>query len=135
MAFLTKRQLKFYLVGVGLVTLLALLITAVVMLLGGSAGDSEASERGARDTRPAETGTSTAEAEIFSAEERIMSQMEVPEEYKELFESRWKPFRPVYEKWSPGQIEPFWIDPKIIVEEQLKKESNRAVRDFLEELP
>lgn len=131
MALLTKRQLKFYLGGVGLVTLLALFITVLIMLLGGRAGGDR---RGTQNASPG-GGTSTEEIELFSAEDRIVQHLEVPEEYKELFVPRWKPFRPVYDRWSPSQIEPFWIDPKKIVEEQLKKESNRAVRGFLEELP
>ncbi|MFO7849431.1 MAG: hypothetical protein R6V67_05690 [Spirochaetia bacterium] len=132
MAFLTARQLKLYLSGVGLVTLLALLVTVLIMLLGGR---TDSPDEGARDEGSRGGEASAEEVDIFSSEERIVSQIEVPEEYKAVFEARWKPFRPVYDSWSKEQIEPFWIDPKKIIEEQLKKESSKAVNSFLEELP
>lgn len=127
MAFLTARELKLYLMGVGFLTLIALLVTALIMLLGGG-GDTRSSE-------DAEATRVTREAEVFATEDRLVSRMEVPAEYRSLFEADWKPFREIHESWSRAQIAPYWIEPEKIVEQQLKKESDEAVESFLEELP
>jgi hypothetical protein len=137
MAFLTTRELKFYLIGVGLLTLIALFVTVLIILIGGG----EAQEQGSAEsgTEITDDGTAGGEPsavdEIFAPGERTVSRMKVPEEYRRLFEPSWKSFRHIHDTWSREQIDRYWIDPREIVEQQVKKESEKAVESFLEELP
>jgi hypothetical protein len=138
MAFLTTRELKFYLIGVGLLTLIALFVTVLIMLIGGGGGQTpeDAAESGTEITGAGTAdGEPSGTEEIFAPGERTVSRMKVPEEYRRLFEPSWKPFRRIHDTWSREQIDRYWIDPREIVEQQVKKESEKAVESFLEELP
>ncbi len=132
MAFLTAKELKLYLIGVGLLTLVVLFVTVLIMLMGGRGGEERESAEAGTEISGAETSGADA---IFAPEEQAVSRMEVPQEYRRLFEPNWKPFREVHEKWSRDQIQRYWIEPRDIVEQQVKKESEKAVESFLEELP
>lgn len=133
MALLTAKELKYYLIGVGFVTILALFVTVLIILLSGG-GDSAPSDASG-ERAPADGSAVSAAEEMFSYDAKVVSRMRVPEPYKALFSPEWKSFRPVQEKWSRDQIAPYWIDPKKIVKKELEKESREAVSGFLEELP
>jgi hypothetical protein len=121
---------------VGFVTLIVLFVTVLILLLGGGRDGREAREQDSGQAPVyAGDGAGGSETGIFTTEEEAASRMKVPDEYKVLFEPEWKPFRPVHDSWSRRQIDQFWIEPERIVEQQLKKESEEAVRSFLEELP
>ncbi len=132
MAFLTAREIKLYFSIVALVTLVAVFVTVLIILLGGREG------RSGDGRRPEQVNTYRSESGIedtLSTEPMLGGRMKVPEEFKALFEAEWKPFRHIHDRWTQQQIEAYWIDPEKIIEEELRKESDEAVRSFLEELP
>lgn len=132
MAFLSKREIKLYLGIVGLVTLLALFVTVLIIMIGRSGEEPSARPDGGAAELP-EGGEF--QNDIFSPQEEVVSQMEVPDDYRALFRPEWKEYRQIHGSWSRAQIEAFWVEPEKIVEQQLEKESDKAVETFLKELP
>ncbi len=132
MAFLTAREIKLYLMIVALVTLLAVFVTALIILLGGR-GDGEGGGR--RPERVEAYKPDSATEDPLRTKPILSGRMKVPEDFKALFEAEWKPFRQLQRRWTKPQIEAYWIDPQKIIEEELRKESEKAVSSFFEELP
>lgn len=129
MAFLTGKQTKIYLLAVGGLSIIALLATVVIMLLSG--GDSNAG--GGDKAYEAETAL---EAESFSqAAGTVVQELQVPRDFSRLYQKDWKAFRRQLERWRWEQISPYWIDPEVLVREELEKRTDRQIDSFFEELP
>lgn len=129
MAFLTGSHTKIYLLAVAGLGLIALLATVVIMLLIG--GDSNTS--GGDEGYEAE---SVLEAESFAhAEIAAVQELQLPREFSQLYPKDWKAFRKQLERWRWEQIAPYWIDPEVLVREELEKRTDQEIHFFLEELP
>lgn len=123
MALLSQREIKISAAVILLLALLAVLITLVVFWLQGSPEEETAAPRQTEETVPA-------------AEEGYESfSLQIPEEYRGIFRPHWIPYRQLNSSWSSAQTEPYWIEPRTLVEEELEKDTDESVRSFLEELP
>jgi hypothetical protein len=124
MALLSPREIKLSAAAILLLGLIAILITVIVLSGGGEAEREE--PRPAERTAPAE-GVQDVEYDTF--------RMLIPEDYKGIFRADWIPYRERHSSWASTQIDPYWIEPRTLVEEELEKETDESVQSFLEELP
>jgi len=108
------------------VILLLALVAVIVTLLVFRTGDEERAEREALREPP----TAERESETYDSFSLL-----IPEDYKGVFQPDWIPFRERHSSWASSQIEPYWIEPRTLVEEELEKSTDESVRAFLEELP
>lgn len=118
MAWMSAREIKIYLLVVGGITLVALLITLVVMLPGYI-----------RYTKSKVQSTLTIENKID------MSRFIIPESYMQLRDKSWIPFRPDKERWASADIDPFWQDPEILILEYLEKQNENLINELFKDIP
>jgi hypothetical protein len=59
----------------------------------------------------------------------------IPEEFTLTGGERWYFSREPLKKWSKDQVEMFWIDPAEIGIDLMKEETDRIVRQYVEDLP
>jgi len=130
MAFLTAKETKIYgLIVVG-VTLLALIGTLIFLLLSREP-----------DSAPAQAPTSTdssAGAALLGeslSNESVLQKIRIPNEYTQLYQQDWHPYRKRHSSWSEEQVEAFWQDPQELIQEVLEKESDREIEEFFKEIP
>lgn len=118
MAWMSSREIKIYLLVVGGITLVALLITLAVML-------------------PAyiRYNKSKVQSTVTDSKKIDMSRFVIPESYKQLRDSDWIPFRPDKERWASVDIEPFWVDPEILIIEYLEKQNEKLVNELFKDNP
>jgi len=130
MAILTEKELKVYLLALGGLTLAALVITILVMALKGDGDVSSAGEGPAvQEYVPADA------TRFLNPEVDVLDKVRIPEEYTRLYEKDWKPFRPMYERWTQTMTAPYWIDPQTLVREEMEKQSDREIMQFFEDVP
>ena len=118
MEFLSPGQLKIYLFIVGAVTLLALLITLVVMVPGYLQNNRAATV-----------------AEKLMEVETDMTRFIIPESYKHLREDRWMPFRAQRNRWSWEEIEPYWQDPEKLILKYLEGRNEDLIDEIFKDIP
>ena len=112
MRLFSRQEIKIFLLVVLLGSLVAVIITLLVMLVPRM--NSEEGEPAGRDL-PIESEVDITEL-IF------------PEEFRNVWEERWYPYRPQFKQWSTDQVEFFWVEP----EELLLQHLERINREKLE---
>lgn len=118
MEWISGRELKIYLLVVGIAAFIALFITLIVMLPG--------------YIRYNKSRTQT----NLTVENRIdMSRFIIPESYMQFREDSWQPFRPDKERWTSSEIEPYWQDPKTLILEYLEKQNEKLIDDLFKDIP
>lgn len=118
MAWMSERELKIYLTAVGILTLIALLITLIVLLPG--------------YIRYHKSSIQT----VQTNENKIdMSRFIIPESYMQFREDSWLPFRPDKERWTSAEIEPYWQDPEKLILDYLEKQNEKLINELLKDIP
>ena len=118
MAWMSERELKIYLAAVGILTLIALIITLIVLLPGYI-----------RYHRSSIQTNLTIENKID------MSRFIIPESYMQFREDSWLPFRSDKERWTSAEIEPYWQDPKKLILDYLEKQNENLINDLFKDIP
>jgi len=126
MAFLTGREIKIYLLLVLVFTLAALIGTISFILLR----DRPEIQREVSEKQFGPTGVESLDPSI-----EPIRQIEIPREFTQLYRKGWRPYRPVYDRWSWEQIEGYWIDPDELVRQELEVRTDRELEKFFKELP
>jgi hypothetical protein len=121
MEFLRSREFRLFIVISLGVLLLALLITIPAALIG---------RRRNAEPLPVSRTAAQPAAPVVKPESMLLPEVwNSPRPVEPVF------FRKPIEGWNYSRIEPFWISPEMIRYETLKKESDRAVWEYLEPLP
>jgi hypothetical protein len=131
-ALLSPKEIKLSAAVILLLALIAVLVTLLVMAGGageprrqaGASGEEEALAEG-----PAAGPAGPAGEELHTFQPLI------PDEFRGVFRSHWVPFRERHARWSAVQTDPYWIDPRQLVEEELEQSTDESVEAFLKELP
>jgi hypothetical protein len=118
MTWLSKRELKIYILVVGIITLIALLITLIILLPGYIRYNKIMNQS---NTVPEKTID--------------MSRFIIPESYKHLREKTWAHFIPDRDKWTRLDIEPYWQNPEEIVLDYLEQENRKYIDDIFKVIP
>jgi len=111
-------------------TLLALIGTLVFLLLS--------REPDAEPVKAPTTTDSSAGADLFGespSNRSVLQKIRIPEEYTQLYQQDWYPYRERHSNWSEEQVEAFWQDPQELIQEVLQKESDREIEEFFKEIP
>ncbi len=118
MGWISRKELKIYLVAVASLTLAALLVTLLVLL-------------------PDYLRYSKLEKESIEEPERNMdiSEFAVPETWKHLVEDKWIPYRKDREKWTREEVEKYWQDPKDAILNYLEKENEIVIDELFKDIP
>ncbi len=130
MAFLTAKEAKLYGLIVAGATLLALVGTLIFILV--------TREPTAKSEPAPKIADSPAGVDLLgdsASRESLLQKIRIPEEYTQLYQQEWHPYREVHSRWSEEQIDSFWIDPQDLIEEVLQKKSDREVEEFFKEIP
>ncbi len=106
---------------VGAVAVVAVLITATVMVAGRSVDSS---------SETVEIPVVAGRFEWIDAEDLV-----VEDELVRGTEIRWIPFRPRRERWTESDVEEHWIDPRRIGIDVLEAQVNENIRLILENVP
>ncbi len=61
--------------------------------------------------------------------------LDLPDESERLTRRHWIRFRPPRERWTPEDVERFWIDPGLIGAEYLSETNRRLIEEMLKEVP
>lgn len=130
MAFLTGRELRIYVLIVAILTIIALSVTLVVMTVRNRPRSSSEQE-----TELVREQSSAGLESFLDPSEDVVQKIRIPDEYTHLYDRQWKPFRPVYERWTQEMTEPYWIDPEELVQEELEKQSDLEIARFFEDVP
>ncbi|MDZ7793476.1 MAG: hypothetical protein U5P10_07200 [Spirochaetia bacterium] len=131
MAFLSAKEIKIYGLVVAGVTLLALIGTLVFLVLSREP-DSEPPKA------PDAATDSSAGADLLGkslSSESALQKIRIPEEYTQLYQQDWHPYRKRHSSWSEEQVEAFWQDPQKLIQEVLQKASDREIEEFFKEIP
>ena len=118
MPWISSRELKIYLLVVGVVTLVALFITLVVMLPGYI-----------RYSR------SKIETDHIAEKQIDMSRFIIPESYMKLRDENWIPFRPDKDRWTSNDTGPYWQDPEQLILEYLEKQNEKLIDELFKDIP
>jgi len=118
MVWLSKKELKVYLLVVGGISLAALLITFILLLPGYIRYNKKMVEI----KKPVEDAID-------------ISKFMIPPSYKKLRESSWIHFLPDKDKWTWGDIEPYWQDPKEIIIDYLEEQNENLISDIFKNIP
>jgi hypothetical protein len=118
MPWISSRELKIYLLVVGIVTFVALFITIVVMLPGYI-----------RYSRSIKDSGHIVEKQIDK------SRFIIPESYMKFRDENWIPFRPDKERWTSIDTGPYWEDPEILILEYLEKQNENLINELFEDIP
>lgn len=118
MTWISKKELKIYLLIVGSVTLVALLITLISLLPGYL-----------RYTKSMKKNDQTIENAID------LSKFMIPESYKKLYENSWAHFLPDKDRWSWSDIEPYWQDPEEIIINYLEEQNETLINEIFKDIP
>ena len=116
MRLYTEREIKLIAFGTAAITLIAVAIAMVVSL-----------SRNNRSSAPE-----------FSPEPEIsidVTDLYVPEYLRTVTLSEHYVFRPRLERWTSEQIDRFWIDPRILQLEELRRETDDLIRSYFETVP
>lgn len=104
MRLFSRQEIKIFLVIVLLGSLFAVIITLLVVLVPRMNGEEGAAGSGL----PIESEIDITEF-IF------------PEEFRNVWEDRWYPYRPQFKQWSTEQVEFFWVEPEELLLQHLEK--------------
>lgn len=118
MAWLSKKELKIYFLVVGAITLVALLITLIILIPGYIRYNRSMIEI----NKPIE-------------ETVDISKFMIPVSYKTLRENSWVHFLPDKDKWSWVDIEPYWQDPEEIILKYLEEQNENLISDIFKDIP
>jgi len=121
-ALLSQREIKISVAVILLLALTAVIVTLIVF----RRGDDEGGTR-----EPARAPQAAERQDEAYDSFRLL----IPEDYKGVFRPDWIPYRERHSSWASSQIDPYWIEPRTLVEEELEKSTDESVRAFLEELP
>jgi len=118
MRLFTKTEIKLIGLVVAGTAVLAVAITVAVML-------------GRRE------GAGSPVAGIAAGELELpyVTDLVIPEEFTLTGGERWYFSREPLKAWSEEQVDLYWIDPAEISIDLVQEETNRTVREFVEELP
>ena len=115
---LDKKYLKFYLlgiVGLSIIIILIIIISSAVSRRPDRADDIK--------------------LEVESPIELRISDYPVPEEWVEIQSMEPVPSREPHSQWTEEEIEKFWIDTDLIIDEYLREESRKTIEEILEKVP
>ena len=118
MRLYTRNELKITAIATGAVSLLAVLITILVLLPG-------------RDRLPREQTSGESEA-VFLPD---ISDLAIPDEFTLTGSDTWAYARERPKRWTQEQVDRFWIDPAEISLDILEKETDALVRELMEKIP
>jgi hypothetical protein len=118
MIFISQKELKVYLMFVGIITLLALLIVILIFLPDYIRYYREKTE----------------ENEIVR-EDVDMSRFKIPDSHKTLFETRYIPFVEDKGEWTAEDSKPYWQDTELLILEYLEKENERYINELFKDIP
>ncbi len=127
MEFLRSRSFRIYLLLTLGITLLALVITLLILLVSGSGRDDEAVSPG--DTLEREQVLETTPASIDPETLILPHTWETPGEVKLRF------FRQTDLPWTVSRLSPWWTPPEEILKDDVEANTDREVRKFLEQIP
>ena len=113
--------IHFVVAVVGALAVVAVLITAAVMVAGRSVDSS---------SETVEIPVAAGRFEWIDADDLV-----VEDELARGTEIRWIPFRPRRERWTKLDAEEHWIDPRQIGIDVLEAQVNENIRLMLEEIP
>lgn len=116
MRLFTEREIKIFAFGTAAALLIAVAIAMSVSI----------SRNQARATYSVLPDRSEFELEV--------TDLAVPDEYREISLSESYVFRPRLERWNVEQIERYWVDPRILQLEELEAETDALIRDFFEKV-
>lgn len=115
---LSSRELKIYLLVVGIIGLAALFITLVVMLPG-----------------YIRYNRSQTEADKIVEKQIDMSRFIIPESYMKFRDENWIPFRPDKERWTSIDTGPYWQDPEKLILEYLEIQNEKLIDELFKDIP
>ncbi len=118
MTWISSRELKIYLIVVGVLTLVSLLITLIFLLPGYI-----------RYNRTMVQSDQVMEKTID------ISKFMIPDSYTKLYENSWDHFLSDKEKWSWSDIEPYWQDPKELILDYLEEQNEKIINDIFKDIP
>ncbi|MGC9313854.1 MAG: hypothetical protein ACP5IA_14295, partial [Sediminispirochaetaceae bacterium] len=113
-----------------ILTIIALAVTLVVMTVRNRPRSSSGQE-----TELVRKESSTGMESFLDPSQDVVQKIRIPDEYTRLYDRQWRPFRPVYERWTQEMTEPYWIDPEELVQEELEKQSDLEIARFFEDVP
>ncbi len=113
MKLFSQRELKLYLLIVGITTLIAVTIALIVVLVQRQPSGNEQLLSAER---------MRAEGEVDTTE--IM----IPNNFREIWKEKWYPYRETLESWSWEQVEPYWTPPEELLLEYLEEKNRNAMR-------
>ncbi len=106
MGWISRKELKIYLVTVATLTLAALRYSKL---------EKESIEEPERNID--------------------ISEFAVPETWKHLVENKWIPYRKDREKWTREEVEKYWQDPKDAILKYLEKENEIVIDELFKDIP
>lgn len=115
MAFITTRELKIYLVIVGLVAVLAVFITLLILLPGYFQHNK------------IEKTDGVMEADYSD----VLSEFRVPGPYSKLLNEDWKRFYIPEGEWPEEKVKEYWINPENMILEYLDEKNTELIEDIL----
>lgn len=120
---LGRREIPIHIIlaVVGAVAVVAVLVTATVMVAGRSVDSS---------SETVEIPVVAGRFEWIDADDLV-----VEDELARGTEIRWIPFRPRRERWTESDVEEHWIDPRRIGIDVLEAQINENIRLILEDVP
>jgi hypothetical protein len=121
MEFLRSREFRLFVVISLGVLLLALLVAIPAAFIG---------RRRNPDPVPVSRAASPAAPPMVKPESLLL-----PESWNSPARLDFVYYRKPVDGWNYSRIEPFWVSPEMICYETMKKESDRAVWNYLEPLP
>ena len=117
MRLFSEREVKILAIGTAAVTIVAVSIAMIVA----------ASRNRSSNAAPVTKHKSGIDLEV--------TDLAVPEEYREITVSRPYQFRPRLNRWNAEQIEKYWVDPRILQLEELARETDELIRALLKPVP
>lgn len=127
MEFLHSRAFRIYLLATLAVTLVALVITLLIILISGRSRD------GGDDIAPSSSP---------GAASRLLSE-QLPDPESLLVPQAWRSpgrvephfFREPGLPWTAGRLAPWWTPPREVLQEAVEAKSDRDVRSYLDQIP
>lgn len=116
MGFITGKEIKIYSLIVGSITLVAVIITLIILLPG--------------YLRYQTSTKKTLQKKIDTS--KIISELKIPEEYSQLLDQNWIHYYQPDTPWTREDSKPYWVDPKKMALKYLDAKNSKMIKDMLD---
>lgn len=124
--WITKKEIQMYLLVLGILLLIAIVITVVAQL-----GKRE--PKGVDIVHPFEDPYTTEPA--FGSRPFVLNDLFFPKRKGNLKLREPELIRSPHFPWTPQEVEEAWIDPRDVGREMLEAESSQVWTEFIEDIP